>query len=85
MFGVFGGGPPLSFGHFSRTAGETLPPVRPVTLTLALSHRGRGDVLLHPPASPARVTSFARAPLRFAKGAVWFIAFRKGLVVRCLV
>ena len=49
MFGVFGSGPPLSFGHFSRTAGETLPPVRPVTLTLALSHRGRGDVLLHHP------------------------------------
>ena len=35
--------PPLSFGHFPRGAGETLPLGRPFTLTLALSHRGRGD------------------------------------------
>ena len=40
------GRPPLSCGHFPRTAGETLPPVRPVTLTLALSHQGRGDAPL---------------------------------------
>ena len=35
-------GSPLSFGHFPRRAGETQPPC-PFTLTLALSHQGRGD------------------------------------------
>ena len=35
--------PPLSFGHFPRRAGATLLLFGPgFTLTLALSHRGRG-------------------------------------------
>ena len=51
------------------------PMAAPITLTLALSHQGRGDTICYalppvrPRASPARFTSFARAPLRFAKGA----------------
>ena len=38
-----GGMPPLSFGHFSRRAGETLPLFGPDSASpLTLSHRGRG-------------------------------------------
>ena len=37
VVGVWGfdGEPPLSFGHFPRTAGETLPPIRPGHTPLA--------------------------------------------------
>ena len=68
--------PPLSFGHFPRTAGEPYHLSAPFTLTLALSHRGRGEYSAPPPrAYPARFALLARAPF----------ALRNGLVVRCLV
>ncbi len=38
--------PPLSFGHFPRERGQPGPLAATFTLTLALSHRGRGDMLV---------------------------------------
>ena len=35
--------PPLSLGHFPRERGKPCPVAALFTLTLALSHRGRGD------------------------------------------
>ena len=61
---------PFVLRTFPPLAGETLPRGLPVTLTLALSHQGRGDVPAPPPrAYPARIAPLARVPLRFAKGA----------------
>ena len=63
----------VDVAFFGVEAGKPRPLAAPITLTLALSHQGRGDATAQPPrAYPARVTSFARAPFDSRKGRVVF-------------
>ena len=54
MFGVLVMCAPFVLRTFPRVAGKPCPMATPITLTLALSHRGRGDTICYalPPVLP---------------------------------
>ncbi len=59
----------LNLGKEIGSVGGVGPLAAPFTLTLALSHQGRGDFrAASPPACPCDLVPFARVPFRLERG-----------------